>query len=667
MLAQKLVKQEAAVVVLPDHIGITQELNDFRNAPLEGLEHYLAATDEYGASNQQRLQVYEAIEEVKAGIHAGVVNDRQEFLDLHKTSSDRYFEQRRSQANTLRAQGMPTEAAAILADVDRSLKVRASNYQAEMARAQADAARRWNSKYEGRLDRTEMNLFYLALNEHTKAAFDKAAARATDHLKWFESDRLVNAFDVFDKADTSAGYGFAVESSICSFGLSSCKLGEDKIDAWVKAPQVDRKNLYMRGLYYNNDELIAAAKQALADIQAAAGTEEFASGINAAVMLKATKGLASGFKAVDSAFDEWARNQGQAYSRRWSAGREIALYHKFSDITRTVFRAGVGGTFDKMVTARLGGLLYARLGSVTEVLAFDDAMLTIPKEKIASHRRERAERRAEARRMDKAADKAAKVVAKVDGSLETLIADAQDKTRQKALALNQIRGSAPDQLSTNNYHQTRLGVILGCIEMIALGEKLTHFENTSKGWLEVGGSALAVGSIVLDAYYSAAKSIREIKPYRGISAINRGADVVRGGFKLGAGVLGMGTGISGALLDWWKFEDATDRNLRAIYFVRSVTGFLSAGLTMAAAFFYCQQLLKHSARGLAEHSLRFRALAAAANLAWRLALRVRLLVWVARWNWVGLGLTVVEIGYLTIKDDDLQNWCEKCVFRKDKK
>jgi hypothetical protein len=32
-----------------------------------------------------------------------------------------------------------------------------------------------------------------------------------------------------------------------------------------------------------------------------------------------------------------------------------------------------------------------------------------------------------------------------------------------------------------------------------------------------------------------------------------------------------------------------------------------------------------------------------------------------------LALTVAEIGYLLLKDDDLQNWCEKSVFRKVKK
>lgn len=202
--------------------------------------------------------------------------------------------------------------------------------------------------------------------------------------------------------------------------------------------------------------------------------------------------------------------------------------------------------------------------------------------------------------------------------------------------------------------------------MIALGEKLTHFEAGTKGYLEVGGSILAVGGIVLDTYYSAAKSIREIKPYSSVKAIKDGADIVRGGFKLGAGVFGAGTGLCSALLDLMKATDGKERSLTWLYGVRAATGFASAAPTAIAAFSYCNPLLMRVAKGYAAHSTRYRLLTSAAAVAGRLAARVRLLVWVARFNWIGLGLTAVEIGYVFIKDDELQDWCEKSVFRKEK-
>lgn len=204
--------------------------------------------------------------------------------------------------------------------------------------------------------------------------------------------------------------------------------------------------------------------------------------------------------------------------------------------------------------------------------------------------------------------------------------------------------------------------------MIALGDKLWRFENSLKGWLEVGGSIMAVGSIVLDTYYAAAKSIREIAPYKSIKAIKDGADIVRGGFKLGAGVLGAGAGLCSAFLDSSKVFTESDKNLKVIYTLRAATGFAGAGVGMLAALSYAEPFLMYTAKGYAEKSLRYRLLTGKLlQLSAKLALRVRLLVWVARLNLVGLALTAIEIGYLYFKDDDLQNWCEKSTFRKEKK
>ncbi len=666
VLTDKLKRVKGAAFVIHDHIGIAQELNDFRNAALEGVQNYLAATDQYGSSNEQRMQVYEAIQEAKAGMMAGFVRPVAEFIDQHRQSSDQYFDNRMRQAQHLRLQGNATDAKLIEDDVSESLKNRAANYQKALKKAEAEAPAIWKRNYDSRLDVDEMQLFHGKLASHTEAAFKTVAARTEQHVRWFESDRLVDAFDVFDAKDSKAGIEFAVNSAICTIGLSGCKAGEDKIDKWIRSDSIARGNLYMRGVLYNSDDLTKQLMSANEQIKIEAGKVELASGIGAAVMLKATKGLIDGFKKTDSAFDEWARNQGQSFSKKWTQSLEIVLYHKASELTKAIFRTGLGGTFDKVLTAKLSGLLYARLASVTEKLAYDELMLSLPEERVGQYKRARTQRRAQARadaaRVDKASTGAANVAAQVEGSLETLVSDAQDKARAKVrLSLADLKeNSSPP---TNNFHQTRIGVILGCIEMIALGEKLTHFENTEKGWLEVGGSAMAVGSIVLDTYYSAAKSIREIQPYKGIKVINDGADIVRGGFKIGAGVLGFGAGVCSALLDWSKFRKESDEVLSTIYMLRAVSGATSTLLSIAAALSYTAPMLRNAAARFGEKTVAFELLDGAAALALRLALRVRLLVWVARFNWIGLAFTAAEIGYMLLKDDDLQNWCEKCTFR----
>lgn len=669
-LQQKLQEKKGAAFVVFDHIGIAQELNDFRNAALAGMEDYLAATDEYGTDNQWRLQSYEAIQDVKSALLSGIAQRTTDALARQKLANDNYFENQRNAAERMRRQGYPAEAAIVEAELNKSMAERDAAWKTLYAKTIADskerAAKTWRDDYENRLDVTEMEKFYGTLQSHLKKAFAAVDARTAQHLAWFESDRLVNAFDVFDPKNQVAGYAFALHSALCTFGISGARQADEKLDTWIKGSATDRKNLYLRGVYNNQEELLRAAQQANEELQAAAGNVELASAISPALVIKATKGLVDGFKKVDSAFDEWARNQGQSFSTKWASGREIVLYHKMSEMTRTVFRSGIGGTFDKVLTARISGVLYARIRAVTEKIAYDEILLTLPKEKVAEHKRARAERRAEQLRADKAGTKASKLAGQIEGSLEDLVADAQSKAQAKVkLTLDELKGNK--SLPTNNYHQTRIGVVLGCIEMIALGEKLSHFENNTKGWFEVGGSVMAVTSIVMDTYYSAAKSIREIQPYKGIDAINKSADIVRGKFKLWAGITGNIAGGISAYFDYVKWRSATDPVLSWVYGLRAATGTASVAFGAAAAFSYAQPFLRYSATAYAKSTLRYRTLWAAGEVAGKLVARVRLLVWVARLNLVGLALTAVEIGYLLLKDNELQNWMEKCAFRREKR
>lgn len=674
-------------VVAFNHIGITQALNDFRNAPLEGLQGYLVATDEYGASNLRRMQLHEAIEEIRTGFENGIVQAAEHFIDRHKESSDHYFAHQEATARMLRALGRTYDAEVLEGDIARMKAKRNENYKRFIDEAKVEGADKWKKKYASRLDQDEMARFQKALKKRTEDAFALAERRAKDHLKWFGSDRLVLAFDMYDQNDKNSGYSFALQSAICTIGMAGCRSNDAKLDEWIKAPSIERSNLYMRGFAFNNADLIKSVKQEFADIQAASGEVVVASAITAARMQKMTKGMVSGFKAIDSAFDEWVRNQGrEEFSRRWvqstavgslvgkatgsgalqTYGVEILLYHKVSEIARTIFRAGVGGAFDKALTARLSGFLYARLGDLTEKLAFDELMLKVPEHKLAAgHKGRSAERNREMaeRHVDR---KAARVAGQVDDSLEDLVADARAKVEAKVKpALSELAGNKNPP--TNNYHQVRIGVLLGCIEMIGLAEKLGHAEWNTKTYLEIGGSVAAVGSIVLDTYYSAAKSIREIQPYRAIGAIEKSADIVRGGLKLGAGALGSGAGFCGAYLDYMKLEGEKDPTLKLIYGVRSAVGGASSLLTLVVAYSYAGPLLKRVATGYAEATLRRRVLFQAGEVAIKLAARVRLLVWAARLNWIGLAFTAAEIGYLLFKDDDLQNWCEASTFRKEKK
>ena len=50
---------------------------------------------------------------------------------------------------------------------------------------------------------------------------------------------------------------------------------------------------------------------------------------------------------------KWANPSLVGRAGKQQFGLELMLFHKMSELTRSIFRKGVGGTFDKVLTAKL--------------------------------------------------------------------------------------------------------------------------------------------------------------------------------------------------------------------------------------------------------------------------------------------------------------------------
>lgn len=681
-LYNKMKQDGYGAVVAFNPIGITQTLNDYRNAPLESVQYYLKATDEFGVDNQWRLQVHEAIKEIKAAFEKEVAFDLEGRRKYREHMAKRDEELAKKWHATTPRKQTPLQKRLELDNARRP------------EREAAEMADRWQKKYGHLLNEDEMNRFHTKLTEYTSKAFELAAKRAPDHLKWFESERLVDAFDAYDPADKNSGYSFAYQTSVCTLGVSGCPAYDDKLDAWIKAVSAERKNLYMRGFLFNNAELIKAAATDLPAIGAEAAKVAAASEIDFEKIRKFTKGLISGFKSLDSAFDEWVRKQGEEeFSRKWlrstpvgaavgkmvgskalqTYGIEIMMFHKMSEITRTVFRSGMDGKMDKKLVAILGSLLHARMGKAAENFRLNELLLELkdqlekdppPAKLTEGHKGRSAERNEELAR-DKAARKSAPYTRSAEGSLETVLDDARAKVAAKVKpSLAELAGNSNPPI--NNYHHVRIGVLLGCLEMIGLGEKFSRDEIDFKTKLEIGGSVLAVTSIVYETLYASVKSVREIEPYKSTRPIEKGADILRGKYKFIGGSFGFFAGGISTYLDFTKFLGEKDTTLAWIYGLRAADGGLSTLFGGVAAFSYAGPWLSSIAKSAGKDTTRRKVLKTTAGWAIKLSSRVRLLVWVARFNWVGLALTAAEIGYLALDDNKMEAWCKMCAFRKKK-
>ncbi|SDI07043.1 T6SS effector BTH_I2691 family protein [Janthinobacterium sp. YR213] len=705
-LEEKMVATQAAAFAVFDPIGITQELNDFRNAALEPLENFLEQVDKEKVSNRRKMDVMVGIDDVKDCVIKYGVEIRKKNLD--DMDSRALPDINKNNAEMLRKLNRVKEAEIIEERIRKTSEARERRREQLLAGSEQDARDKFEKKYESLISVSEIDLLRKALDKLSKEAEATSRKRTVDHVKWVMSTELVEAFDSYDEENISSGFCFNFEYSRCVFGMFSGKENEPVLKNWMDVNSIERKNLYMRSNFYNHKSLYDAAEKAFKDAKDQVEAAGDISKVQAVPWLKACKGLIDSFKKIDSAWDEWLRDgeilkihNNDPNAKKNKSIRNLSKYHRtiegmaFAKISEwTQALSTKSGKLDKAISSVVGVLLYSKLADLTEKITFEELMAPL-KQKNIDELREKSKKYAETlktenkknkleQKIENKAERMARAeatriaqadAAKVEGSIGKLIEDEQIKVKNKVkIALDELDvGKRPE---TNNFRHARIGVLLMSIESLSLATKLPHFFDSPRLQAEVAASIFSLSSMSFDLAYSVTKSIREISPYNKISGINKGADIIRGGFKMAAGILGA---LSGVIIFWLDVlsaheeskKERTDRILVGIYAGRAFLGLGNIGLGLAAAFSYSAPLMSRLAGSLLARNSSLslnmaKFLVGTAALAKKVADgRTLLLIRLARFNLIGLGITVVEVGYrVWIMDDDLENWFQACSFRK---
>lgn len=704
-LEEKMVTTKAAAFALFDPIGITQELNDFRNAALQPLEDFFEQVDKEKVSNRRKMDVMVGIDDIKDCVVKYGVEIRKKNLD--DMDSRALPDINKNNAEMLRKLNRVKEAEIIEERIKKTSEAREKRREQILAGSEQDAREKFEKKYESLISLSEIDLLRKTLEKLSKEAEARSRKRTADHVKWVMSTELVDAFDSYDEENISSGFCFTFEFSRCVFGMFAGKENAPVLKNWMDVNSIERKNLYMRSNFYNHKSLYDPAEKAFKDAKEQVDAAGDISKVQAAPWLKAGKGLIDSFKKIDSAWDEWLRDGGvlkihnnDPTAKTGKSIVNLSKYHrtaegmafaKISEWTQAMFTKS--GRLDKAISSVVGVLLYSKLADLAEEIKFEELMLPL-KQKNIDELREKSRKYAEAlktenkknkleKRIENKAERMARAeatkiaqadAAKVEGSIGKLIEDEQEKVRNKVkIALDQLDvGKRPE---TNNFRHARIGVLLMSIESLSLATKLPHFNDSPRLKAEVIASILSLSSISLDLVYAVTKSIREISPYSKMSGINKAADIIRGGFKMAAGLLGALSGFMIVCLDIASAYDEvkkerSDGILVGIYASRAVFGAINMGLGLAAALSYAAPLLARLAESQLARNFSFslKAIKYFGGLATTLAGgRTILLIRLARFNLIGLGITVVEVGYrVWIMDDELENWFQACSFRKNK-
>lgn len=715
--------------VMHDHIGITQELNDFRNDAFQPVNDFLGQTDKAKISNTYKFDVYHQIEEFRSSLESGLIADQQQSVALrdiqrrakvepHFPDDPPSFRKQKMWANNARQfpQGRAEWEARNAIKVEEFENARDEDERTLTDRAKAEAKKTWTDKYASQLDVAGMDTFINTMRQHNQAATAQAAARAGSHLNWISSDKLINAFDLYDRNDPIQGEAMRGQAVSCFFGMEGTPDTEKLLTNWANAAHIDRKNLFQRAMLRNQNHLEEEAKKAYGEINTLVSGMTLQSSMPSTSWQKATKGLVDAMKKTDSALDEWMRNQDQSknyLNPKHIANVEARFFYLISNITRSVTRAGMGSALEKKVLVGANMLMQACVGDLAEELEYNNLSANIDKKKWADieQRYKTAEAQAQANADRKTAQKkrafrrANLMKQNLQYAAVDLITDAQLKVklqlaqRAKQLGMGSLQASleasaqqhqnykdaaealkknnpnrrVPDVPSpTNNYHQVRLGAVIAGLETLSLISKIG--EANEKGWdllkWELIASTCSLGSVLLDMVYAFTKSVRELPKYAMIPGVDKGADIVRGGFKLAAGLFAAVAGGITVSLDYGKTKTEKDPMMIVLLWMKVFSGGGNLIFGSLAAYSYAGPFLTRCAEKTGRAARLSQFFGKAAKWSDALKLRVGLLRAVAWLGWVGLAITIADLayaGYRAYMDATaVQRWFGRCVFRKNR-
>lgn len=665
-----------ASVVLYDPVGITIKLNEYRNEAYVPVDDYLEAKDKYGVTNQRKLDSVQRVESIEGSLLKNKAKTVQRENEIHEQTAPAIETRYQWTLNIIEQQLADAKKRNDKADIEqleRSKKTHIEDHERKMKKRAGYGEEVGEANYQAdrkvlldNLNYKEIEAFKQEAAQKYDTALKVANQRAQEHLNWVVSESLLDALDAYDQKDLQSGCAFKAHVATMLFGMEGAEAGAEQLDDWIKKPEFERKNLFIRGLYSN--QLEAKAKHE--DLKKAA--TDFT-----AVGIKAMKGTIDFLKKTDSAWDEWARNQGPDKNRGNIAfskvEKKVMLY--VSNFARVVFRAGMGSTAEsRFVTAISQKLLFAQMGDLAGKLRFDQVVHNINPEKLNSGNIKLSPELGE--RVGGQLSKNTKEATM--RSLDVLIDDAMAKKQQVALTLEEIEktGSKGMANHTNNYHQVRASGILVFLEAINLAHMLSsgkYKDNVQIAALVASVSALM--AFALDIFYGLAKGVREVASQTsyggaGAAATRGAANIQRAGIKWAAGSLSTIAGSITCVLDLFKAQnyetkvDSVNKSLMFLYYTRGLVGAGGAVFGLLATLTYISPLINYLKKvGESPVIQRIGGRLIATKFTEE-ALRVALLRGVAWASGIGLVLTVIEITiFIYMEATKLRRWCQYSTFR----
>lgn len=660
------------MIALWDAVGITHELNGFRNDTAGWVEKYNAERDQQVSAMMSIVGLKQALAK-----HAGdsVDDFQKQAIDNSTFSGD--TQQRRLNAAKLppeqrtreleicnifddwKTRKVPTSLFAMrlneanfMKEPQRSIEIGRIKQEANdmLARRDKNAAQNIQNARDGAWSRYEEQLADAGGGKKKyqvfKENYDKFLT-AVDHLMndrtkdlvaWLESKYLIDAFTEFHGNSFEDGVVFNDQIGNAIFGINSSQSGQDKLDAWVKEIKATETNLVWRSMALNQTEGMQEITAFLQEIQHHAEAKTPGGKLDWTTTvpksLKAFVDTHKKFASLNSSNTDAASTNGsKAFGIKLKS-----INTRGADLLMMTVGDKIFGQFRVFGLADFAAEKMVQYVVSVRLLVPANVAIDLIRAQVAGDpplRRQQLEELRASRRSI-----AAGTPPKETKETATL--------RSAWKKFRETSAKAPNAMRDN-----RLALLIMLIEGVNFGKLLFDCveKNDAKSWWSLAASSMTITSALFDI---ASVTVKAIAP--------TGADhMTYQQLKLYGGVLSAAASAVTVGLDWQaanKSSDQGQRGLSVLYRAKALVGGAGVGLTLATTFTYSAPLIR-SLTGSAAASGAAEVIGqrAAAVIATRI-------LFMSAGAWITVAAFGIQILVWVFSKDELEIWCGLCIFGK---
>lgn len=620
-----------AMIALWDSVGITQELNGFRNDAAGWV-------DKYGTERELQISAMNGIEGVKKALEKRtnayldesqrIVMGAGAFQDLMRVKPNP-----RGWPQDVKTAPLTSKEDLLLYGPGKIEVFPPGHGEHVAAAKKRGLAHAW-AKYEKKLDPVALSNFKRNHDAFLATADQIIDARTGDLIQWLEAKALVDALTEYHPANIADGLAFEDKVGDMIFGIGSSANGQKKLDEWVAEAKATENNLLWRAIALNQKVGMADLNAALADAEKHKGQQTLAVAlITADYFNKSLKAFADTYKKVASVNSANVKAAGAAGSRAF--GAPVRPVRTFG-ADKVAMSAG-----DRIFRHfRIDGLADHASEKIIQHM-FSIRAFVDPQDSLALIVAQAANE----------AESRGHLLRRLQAAETFLAADtpAIRTSQSEALRTGWAKFKATNSDASNAIKDARLALVVMLIEGMnfskLLGDCAT--KNDAKSWWSLAASGITISSALFDVASAPAKGLfgAESWSYQKIKLL---------GGVLSSAATGIMVGI-----DLSEAQNNFNKDkifLTVLYSTKAFLGSLNLGLTVATTFTYSAPLIgRLTGNQVAAGAARAVGARAAAIIGVRI-------LFMSAGAWLTVGSFGIQCFIWIITDDALEDWTERSAF-----